>query len=119
MTLRFVTAAGLFLKRQLVGFFRGLGLLFRRTTADDWLPRTITFVLWWFVDAVGFALGTADPFRQIAASVSLLIFAIIGSTFLLFPVVFVAVFSVTTLIGLARLFPIVDDYFVRLRAGVV
>jgi len=118
MPLKYVTAIGQFTKRQTVGFVRGLLAIGKNTSIGDFLPPSIWGAIVWVLTAISYAFGTSDPYKQIASSIALLIFSILTSwSGVTIPGIFV--FAATTLFGVVRLIPVVDDYFVRVRAVVM
>lgn len=74
----------------------------------------------WVLASAFWSLGTDSPIKQITASFALLLFALITSWVTLgATLVLVGFFAVTMFIGVVRLVPVVDRYWVEVRETIV
>lgn len=114
-----LTRFGRWIGSQLDGFANGLARL-ASTPPKAWLPAGVWSTIMWVFSSALWSLGTDSPVRQITASFALLLFALLASWITLgATLVLVAFFAVTMAIGVARLVPVVDRYWVQVRSTLV
>lgn len=110
---------GRWLGEQADGFFRGLMRL-ATTPPKSWLPTGLWETLVWVFKSALWSLGTDSPIKQITASFALLVFAFLASWITLgATLVLVGFFAATMTIGIARLIPAVNAWWVRVRGTIV
>lgn len=107
------------LGRQADGILRGLmGLA--STSPADWMPNGIWSTIVEIVKSATWAFGTSSPTKQVTASVTLAIFAILTSFITLGATLWlVGLFAGTALIGIARLSPAVNQWWVATRETLI
>lgn len=85
---------------------------------DDFLPNAIAGFLQELIDLVPNALGRGSAYRQIAASVALIIIAVVLTPFTLgWSLILAAPFVITLIVGLLRLTPAVNEWYRDVRGS--
>lgn len=103
---------------QARGTGRNVRDLWRRWQLDDLLPSAIAGFIQELISLIPYALGRSSAYRQIAASIALIIIAILLTPFTLgWSLVLAIPWAITLTIGLVRLVPAANDRYRRLRGG--
>lgn len=110
---------GRWIGEQADGFFRGLMRL-ATTPPKAWIPVGIWETIVWVFNSAMWSLGTHSAIKQITSSFALLIFAFLASWITLgATLVLVGFFAATMAIGILRLIPAVNAWWVRVRDTIV
>lgn len=119
MPTKILTQFGRWIAAQINGFTNGLARL-AATPPREWLPTSVWSTILWFFSAAFWSLGSDSPIKQITASFALLVFSFLASWLTLgATLVLVGFFTITLLIGFARLVPAIDRVWVGVRETAV
>jgi len=105
-------------RRQARGTARNTRDLVGSFTFDQVLPNAITGTVSELLLLIPYALGRSSPKKQVYASLTMIILAVLATPFTLgYSLILAAPFAITLLVGLWRLVPAVNAGFSRLRGN--